>query len=74
VKIGGYTDSSGVAAHNFQLSEERAKTAMLTLSTLGVPIQNMQFKGYGPQHFIVANNTPQGRALNRRISIRVVKK
>ncbi|GAB3638114.1 hypothetical protein GCM10027422_37040 [Hymenobacter arcticus] len=74
VKIGGYTDSSGVAAHNFQLSEARAKTAMLTLSTLGVPIQNVQFKGYGPQHFIVSNNTPQGRALNRRISIRVVRK
>lgn len=74
VKIGGYTDSSGVAAHNFQLSEERAKTAMLTLSTLGVPVQNMQFKGYGPQHFIVANNTPQDRSLNRRISIRVTKK
>ena len=74
VKIGGYTDSSGVAAHNFELSEARAKTAMLTLSTLGVPVQNLQFKGYGPQHFIASNNTPQGRALNRRISIRVVKK
>ncbi|MDJ0365535.1 OmpA family protein [Hymenobacter sp. H14-R3] len=74
VKIGGYTDSSGVAAHNYKLSEERAKTAMFTLSTMGLPAQNIQFKGYGPQHFIVSNNTPQGRALNRRISIRVVKK
>jgi OOP family OmpA-OmpF porin len=74
VKIGGYTDSSGVAAHNFQLSEERAKTAMLTLSTLGVPMEHLQFKGYGARYFIISNNTPTGRALNRRISIRVVKK
>jgi outer membrane protein OmpA-like peptidoglycan-associated protein len=74
VKIGGYTDSSGVALHNFQLSEERAKTAMVTLGSLGVPMNNIQYKGYGGKYFITANSTPTGRALNRRISIRVIKK
>lgn len=74
VKIGGYTDSSGVAVHNFQLSEERAKAAMFTLSGLGIPADNLQFKGYGPKHFLTSNNTPAGRALNRRISVRVIKK
>jgi OOP family OmpA-OmpF porin len=74
VKIGGYTDSSGVALHNFQLSEERAKTAMVTLASLGVPVNNLQYKGYGAKYFIASNTTPTGRALNRRISIRVIKK
>jgi OOP family OmpA-OmpF porin len=74
VKIGGYTDSSGVALHNFQLSEERAKTAMVTLGNLGVPIDNLQYKGYGARYFVTSNNTLSGRALNRRISIRVLKK
>jgi OOP family OmpA-OmpF porin len=74
VKIGGYTDSSGVALHNFQLSEERAKTAMVTLGTLGVPIDNLQYKGYGARYFVTSNSTLAGRALNRRISIRVLKK
>jgi OOP family OmpA-OmpF porin len=74
VKIGGYTDSSGVGLHNFQLSEERAKTAMVALGSLGVPINNLQYKGYGARYFVAPNNTLAGRALNRRVSIRVVKK
>jgi OOP family OmpA-OmpF porin len=74
VKIGGYTDSSGVAVHNFQLSEERAKTAMFALISLGISADNLQYKGYGPKHFLMSNNTPAGRAINRRISIRVIKK
>lgn len=74
VKIGGYTDSSGVALHNFQLSEERAKAAMLALATMGVPVDNLQAKGYGSKYYVTSNNTPSGRALNRRISVRVVQK
>ncbi|MVN76987.1 OmpA family protein [Hymenobacter sp. HMF4947] len=74
VKIGGYTDSSGVALHNFQLSEERAKAAMLALASMGVPVDNLQAKGYGSKYYVTSNNTPSGRALNRRISVRVVQK
>ncbi|RPD47173.1 OmpA family protein [Hymenobacter sediminis] len=74
VKIGGYTDSTGNALKNFQLSEERAKTAMLVLASSGVDINRIQAKGYGGKYFITPNTTPEGRALNRRISIRVVKK
>jgi len=74
VKIGGYTDSTGVALHNLQLSEERAKTAMMALATMGVDADHLQSKGYGAKYFVAPNNTPTGRALNRRISVRVVKK
>jgi OOP family OmpA-OmpF porin len=74
VKIGGYTDSTGVALHNLQLSEERAKQAMLTLASLGVNADHLQSKGYGAKYFVAPNHTPTGRALNRRISVRVVQK
>lgn len=74
VKIGGYTDSTGVALQNLQVSEERAKTAMLTLAQLGVNVDHLQAKGYGAKYFVAPNSTPAGRALNRRISVRVIKK
>lgn len=74
VKIGGYTDSTGAPLKNFQLSEERAKTAMLAIAGMGVDINRVQAKGYGGKYFITPNTTAEGRALNRRISIRVLKK
>ena len=74
VKIGGYTDSTGTVLKNYQLSEERAKTAMLAIANMGVDMNRVQAKGYGGKYFITPNTTPEGRALNRRISIRVLKK
>jgi OOP family OmpA-OmpF porin len=74
VKFGGYTDSTGTALNNFQLSEDRARTAMLTLTSMGVSPERLQAKGYGPKYFVSPNNTPTERALNRRVSIRVVRK
>ncbi|MFD2784850.1 OmpA family protein [Hymenobacter rubripertinctus] len=74
VKIGGYTDSTGAPLKNFQLSEERAKIAMLAIAGMGVDLNRVQAKGYGGKYFITPNTTAEGRALNRRISIRVLKK
>ena len=74
VIIGGYTDSTGDALANFQLSEDRARAAMRTLAGMGVTPDRLQAKGYGPKYFVKPNNTPTGRSLNRRVSIRVVSK
>lgn len=74
VKFGGYTDSTGNALNNFKLSEERAKVAMLALGSMGIDINRVEAKGYGGKFFLTSNNTLEGRALNRRISIRVLKK
>jgi len=74
VKIGGYTDSTGVPLHNLQISEERAKIAMMTLAEMGVNVDHLQAKGYGARYFVAPNATPAGRALNRRISVRVIQK
>lgn len=74
VKLGGYTDSTGNPLKNFQLSETRAQTAMLAMAGMGINMNRIQAKGYGGKYFITPNTTPEGRALNRRISIRVIKK
>ncbi|WP_426061641.1 DUF937 domain-containing protein [Hymenobacter sp. B1770] len=74
VKIGGYTDSTGDAQLNYKLSDERAHAAMLALARRGVNPIRLQAKGYGPRYFVMPNNTPANRSLNRRVSIRVVKK
>ncbi|RZK59214.1 MAG: DUF937 domain-containing protein, partial [Hymenobacter sp.] len=74
VKIGGYTDSTGIPLHNLQISEERSKTAMMTLATMGVNAEHLQSKGYGAKYFVAPNSTPTGRSLNRRISVRVIQK
>ncbi|OGX84598.1 hypothetical protein BEN48_02335 [Hymenobacter glacialis] len=74
VKIGGYTDSTGDAELNYHLSEARARTTMLALARLGVSPSRLQSRGYGPRYFVLPNKTALGRAVNRRVSIRVVDK
>ncbi|MCB2379335.1 OmpA family protein [Hymenobacter sp. BT635] len=74
VKIGGYTDTTGNWMANLKLSEERANTAMSELVGMGIAVSRLEAKGYGGKHGIASNVTPMGRALNRRISIRVTQK
>ncbi|RTQ52162.1 hypothetical protein EJV47_03815 [Hymenobacter gummosus] len=74
VKIGGYTDSTGTYKVNKQLSEARARTAWATLVELGVPASRMDARGYGPRYGIAPNLTQEGRAQNRRLSIKVLQK
>ncbi|KUG09309.1 OmpA family protein [Solirubrum puertoriconensis] len=74
VKIGGYTDTTGTFLQNLKLSEERATVAMAALVDLGVPANRIEAKGYGQKYPVASNETPVGRALNRRISIRVTQK
>jgi OmpA-OmpF porin, OOP family len=74
MKIGGYTDSTGDKAANMKLSAERAKNVMDALTGLGIPAARLTSEGYGDQHPVADNATEEGRAKNRRISMRVTKK
>jgi outer membrane protein OmpA-like peptidoglycan-associated protein len=71
VKIGGYTDSVGQAAANQRLSEERAANVRGELVKLGIAADRLTAEGYGEQHPVADNATEEGRARNRRISMRV---
>ncbi len=74
LKMGGYTDNTGDAALNKKLSNDRANAALQELVKLGTETNRLSAEGYGPEHPIANNDTPEGRAQNRRIDIRVSQK
>lgn len=74
VKIGGYTDNTGDAAQNLQLSRERASSAMNQLTSLGVDPSRVAAEGYGEQSPVADNASAEGRQRNRRVDINVTKK
>ncbi len=74
VKVGGYTDSSGNPYLNLKLSQERAKSAMTTLISMGVPADHLLAVGYGALDSLASNATEEGRSLNRRVSLQVTQK
>jgi len=75
IKLGGYTDNTGEAAMNQKLSQQRADNTLRRLKDLGVALNRLSAEGYGPEHPICpANDTPECKARNRRIDIRVTKK
>lgn len=74
VKIGGYTDNVGDPAKNKALSADRAKAVMAELVALGIDAKRMEAEGYGQEHPVADNSTPEGRDLNRRVALRVTKK
>ena len=73
-RIGGYTDNTGEAAANVELSQQRAANVMNELVTSGVNANRLDAKGYGAEHPVSDNSTEEGRAANRRISLRVTAK
>jgi outer membrane protein OmpA-like peptidoglycan-associated protein len=74
VAVEGYADSRGRTARNSSLSERRAKAVIDYLVTKhGVPpYRVVQPFGYGSSDPVAANNTRQGRSLNRRAAITVL--
>ncbi|OEZ54322.1 OmpA family protein [Duganella sp. HH105] len=69
VLIEGFTDSTGTAAHNLELSQRRAESVRNALIGMGVKADKVATRGYG-EAFPVASNTDAGsRQLNRRVEI-----
>ncbi len=67
IEIRGYTDSQGGVAANQKLSERRANTVLQYLVTNGIEPTRLRAVGLGEKDPIASNNTPEGRAQNRRI-------
>jgi OOP family OmpA-OmpF porin len=65
--IVGYTDSQGSESYNQNLSELRAKSARDFLVRKGVSGMRIRTLGMGEQDPIASNDTPEGRAANRRV-------
>jgi len=71
VIVTGHTDSTGTAAHNQTLSEARAKAVSDYLIAHGLNAARIHARGKGASEPIATNDTPEGRAKNRRVEIEV---
>jgi outer membrane protein OmpA-like peptidoglycan-associated protein len=69
VMIEGFTDSTGSAEHNQELSERRAKAVRDALTAKGVDPSRLDVRGYGENFPVASNNTAVGRQLNRRVEV-----
>ena len=72
VEVTGHTDSVGSADFNQRLSEQRANSVGNYLIGQGLVRERFEIIGMGKNYPIADNNTDAGRALNRRVEIRVL--
>lgn len=69
VLIEGFTDSTGSADHNQQLSQRRATAVKTALLQMNVAAERIAMRGYGEAFPVAGNATAQDRQLNRRVEI-----
>ncbi len=72
IEISGHTDNVGTAEYNKNLSLNRAKTVYEYLISKGIPANRLKYAGYGFSIPIASNDTPEGRALNRRTEFKII--
>ncbi len=69
VQIYGFTDNTGSFAVNQRLSGQRADAVMSYLANSGVSPTRLSAEGIPMADYVASNDTPAGRAQNRRVEI-----
>jgi outer membrane protein OmpA-like peptidoglycan-associated protein len=69
VLVEGYTDSTGAAAYNQELSARRASAVRDALLQMGIAADRISVRGHGESYPAAANDTGANRQLNRRVEI-----
>jgi OOP family OmpA-OmpF porin len=72
IELQGHTDSTGSDAYNLKLSQQRADSVRTRLIEDGVTSTQLVAKGYGESMPVESNDTPDGRAHNRRVVMSVI--
>lgn len=65
--VEGHTDSDGELAANQKLSEARARAVVEALKNAGIDAGRLSSKGHGETKPIAGNDSPEGKAQNRRV-------
>jgi outer membrane protein OmpA-like peptidoglycan-associated protein len=71
ITIFGYTDSTGPAVYNLELSKERAASVVNYLVSKRVAAARFHVTGLGIADPIATNDTPEGRSQNRRVEFAI---
>jgi OOP family OmpA-OmpF porin len=71
VSVEGHTDSVGTDAYNQKLSQRRAESVKSYLVGKGVSASRLSTQGFGEANPVASNSTKDGRALNRRVELKV---
>jgi outer membrane protein OmpA-like peptidoglycan-associated protein len=69
IVVEGHTDGRGSSQKNHELSLLRAREVRGYLISQGIPTSNIQAAGLGEERPLASNDTPEGRANNRRVEI-----
>lgn len=72
VEVGGHTDNVGDPASNLQLSGARAASVIKYLTDRGISAGRLKARGYGDTKPLVANDTPENQAKNRRTEFTIL--
>ena len=72
IAVEGYTDTTGDASYNLQLSRRRADAVVLYLSTeKKVPFYQIRTIGLGENNLVDPGKTREARAKNRRVEVKI---
>lgn len=69
--VEGHTDNIGPDRYNLDLSQKRAKSVVDYIVSKGIPADSVTYEGFGETRPVDTNATPEGRARNRRVEIRI---
>lgn len=72
IELGGHTDSIGSDENNLKLSQDRVNSVKTYLENKGISSLRINAVGYGEAKPVASNSTEEGRALNRRVEVKII--
>ena len=76
IQVEGYSDNTPISTSqfpsNWELSAARASSVVRLFIDNGVTGERLSAVGYGPNHPVMSNDTPAGRARNRRVTVMIL--
>jgi len=73
IQVNGHTDHIGSDQYNQYLSRKRAKSVVAYLNENGITRARTRYKGFGESQPAAGNDTEEGRQLNRRVELEVIR-
>ena len=71
IELASHTDSVGDDNSNMLLSQRRSESVKQYLIDMGIELDRIEAQGYGEKQPKATNETPEGRAKNRRTEVRI---